>query len=54
MATTLLYYDCIRVSNLLQQPCNNSGSINKLLQVVDAFSKVVDNLGQAVRTQQVD
>jgi hypothetical protein len=25
-----------------------------LLQVVDAFSKVVDNLGQAVRTQQVD
>jgi hypothetical protein len=32
------------VSHLLKQPCNKSDNINK----------VVDNLGQAVRTQLVD
>jgi hypothetical protein len=42
------------VSDLLEQPCNKSENINKLLQLLTACSKLVDNLGQAVRTQLVD
>ena len=39
------------VSDLLEQPCNKPDNINK---VVTSCSKLVDNLGQAVRTQLVD
>ena len=39
------------VSDLLEQPCNKSDNIKKL---ITACSKLVDNLGQAVRTQLVD
>jgi hypothetical protein len=39
------------VSDLLEQPCNKSDNAIKL---VTACSKLVDNLGQAVRTQLVD
>jgi hypothetical protein len=39
------------VSDLLEQPCNKSNNIKKLITVC---SKLVDNLGQAVRTQFVD
>ena len=39
------------VSDLLEQPCNKSDSINK---VVTSFEHLVPNLGQAVRTQLVD
>jgi hypothetical protein len=39
------------VSDLLEQPCNKSDNIHKLLQ---ACSILVANLGQAVRTQLVD
>jgi hypothetical protein len=43
------------VSDLLEQPCNKSDNINQgCYKLVTAFSKVVDNLGQAVRTQFVD
>jgi hypothetical protein len=44
----LLYHDCI---GLLEQPCNKSDNINK---VVTNCSKRVENVGQAVRTQLVD
>jgi hypothetical protein len=39
------------VSDLLEQPWNKSDNINKLLT---SCSILVDNLGQAVRTQLVD
>jgi hypothetical protein len=39
------------VSDLLEQPWNKSDNINKLLT---SCSKLVNNLGQAVRTQLVD
>jgi hypothetical protein len=39
------------VSDLLE-PCNKSDT--RLLQLLTACSKLVDNLGQAVRTQLVD
>jgi hypothetical protein len=43
------------VSDLLEQPCNNSDNINKVVtKLLTACSKLVDNLGQAVRTQLVD
>jgi hypothetical protein len=42
------------VSDLLEQPCNKSENINRLLQLLTACSKLVDNLGQAVQTQLVD
>ena len=43
------------VSDLLEQPCNKSDNINQgCYKLLTAFSKVVDNLGQAVRTQFVD
>ncbi len=40
------------VSDLLEQPCNKSDNINKV--VATACCILVDNLGQAVRTQFVD
>jgi hypothetical protein len=43
------------VSDLLEQPCNKSDNINKVVtSCLTACSKLVDNLGQAVRTQLVD
>jgi hypothetical protein len=39
------------ISDLLEQPCNKPNNINK---VVTICSILVDNLGQAVRTQLVD
>jgi hypothetical protein len=39
------------ILDLLEQPCNKSDSINK---VVTSCFILVDNLGQAVRTQLVD
>ena len=43
------------VSDLLKQPCNKSDNINKVVtKLLTACSKLVDNLGQAVRTQLVD
>ena len=40
------------VSDLLEQPCNKSDNINKVVyKSLTACSKLVDNLGQAVRTQ---
>ena len=39
------------VSDLLEQPCNKSDNIN---EVVPTCSKLVDTLGQTVRTQLVD
>ena len=47
------------VSDLLEQPCNKSDSINKVVatdsinKVVASCSILVDNLGQAVRAQLV-
>ena len=38
------------VSDLLEQPCNKSDNINKM----KASCILVDNLGQAVRTQLID
>jgi hypothetical protein len=40
------------VSDLLEQPCNNSDIISTKL--LTSCFKVVDNLGQEVRTQLVD
>ena len=40
------------VSDLLEQPCNNSDIISAKL--LTSCFKVVDNLGQEVRTQLVD
>jgi hypothetical protein len=50
------------VSDLLEQPCIKSDNINKVVtsllqacyKLLIACSKLVDNLGQAVRTQLVD
>jgi hypothetical protein len=44
------------VSDLLEQPCNKPDNINKVVtcKLLTACSKLVDNLGQAVRTQFVD
>jgi hypothetical protein len=43
------------VSDLLEQPCNKPDNINKVVTTVNkSCSKLVDNLGQAVRTQFVD
>ena len=44
------------VSDLLGQPCNRSDNINKVVTRCHqtACSKLVDNLGQAMRTQLVD
>jgi hypothetical protein len=43
------------VSGLLEQPCNKSDNINKVVTSCSYItSKLVDNLGQAVRTQLVD
>jgi hypothetical protein len=43
------------VSDLLEQPCNKSDNINKVCyKLLAVCSKLVDNLGQAVRTQLVD
>jgi hypothetical protein len=44
------------VSDLLQQPCNKTDNVIKLAcyKLLTACSKLVDNLGQAVRTQLVD
>jgi hypothetical protein len=44
-------YKELIVSDLLEPLCNKSDNINKLFT---ACSKLVDNLGQAVRTQLVD
>jgi hypothetical protein len=45
----------VHVSDLLEQPCNKSDNINKVVtRVLTACGKLVDNLGQAVRTQLVD
>jgi hypothetical protein len=43
------------VSDLLEQPCNKSDNVNKVVTrcYQTACSKLVDNLGQAVRTQLV-
>jgi hypothetical protein len=42
-------------SDLLEQPCNKSDNINKVYyKLLTCWSKLVDNLGQAVRTQLVD
>ena len=41
-------------SDLLEQPCNKSDNINKVVTAVNKLcSKLVDNLEQAVRTQLV-
>ena len=55
VVTILLYHDCIR----LYRTCWNNLATNlilstRLLQVVNSLSKLVDNLGQAVRRQLVD
>ena len=42
------------VSDSLEQPCNKSDISTRLLQLLITCSKLVDNLGQAVRTQLVD
>ena len=43
------------VSDLLEQPRNKSDNINKVVfRLLTACSKLVDILGQAVRTQVVD
>jgi hypothetical protein len=43
------------VSDLLEQPCKKSDNINKVVyKLLTACSKLVYNLGQAVRTQLVD
>ena len=44
------------VLDLLEQPCNKSDNINKVVIeiLLTACSKLVDNLGQAVRTQRAD
>jgi hypothetical protein len=43
------------VSGLLEQLCNKSDNINKVVTSCSYItSKLVDNLGQAVRTQLVD
>jgi hypothetical protein len=42
------------VSDLLEQPCNKYDNINNVVstyKLLTACSKLVDNLGQAVRTQ---
>jgi hypothetical protein len=42
------------VSDLLEQPCNKSDNINKVVTTANkSCSILVDNLGQAVRTQLV-
>ena len=62
--TFLLYHDCI--SDLLEQPCNKSDTCNAIkcsanttcqqgcYKLLTVYSKLVDNLGQAVRRQLVD
>jgi hypothetical protein len=42
------------VSDLLEQPCNKSDNAIKIGKLSTACSKLVDNLGQAVRRQLVD
>jgi hypothetical protein len=42
------------VSGLLEQPCNKSDNINKLVTTVNSLLQTCDNLWQAVRTQLVD
>jgi hypothetical protein len=43
------------LSDLLEQPCNKSDNINKVVtKLLTSCSIFVDNLGQAVRTQLVD
>ena len=44
------------VSDLLEQPCDKPENINKVVnhKLLTACFKLVDNLGQAVRTQLVD
>ena len=43
------------VLDLLEQPCNKYDNINKVVTTVNkSCSILVDNLGQAVRTQLVD
>jgi hypothetical protein len=44
------------VSDLLEQPCNKSDSINKIVTSCQQLvpNLLHDNLGQAVRTQLVD
>ena len=42
------------VSDLLEQPCNKSDYINKVVTNSLQCCILVDNLGQAVRTQLVD
>ena len=44
------------VTALLEQPCNKSDNINKVVtcKLLTACSKLVDNFKQAVRTQLVD
>ena len=43
------------VSDLLEQPCNKSDNVNKVVTTVNSlFQTFVDNLGQSVRTQLVD
>ena len=45
------------VSDLSDQPCNKPDNINKVVttyKLLTACSKLVDNLGQVVRTQLVD
>jgi hypothetical protein len=42
------------VSDLLEQPCNKFDNAIKLVTTVNKSIKLVDNLGQAVRTQLAD
>ena len=42
------------VSDLLEQPCNKSDQVSRLLQLLTRCFIFVGNLGQAVRTQLVD
>ena len=42
------------VLHLLEQRCNKPDNINKVVTTVTSCSILVDNLGQAVRTQLVD
>ena len=52
VVTVLLYHDRIA---LLEQPCDKSDNISKVVKNSSTdCSKLVDNLGQAVRTQLVD
>jgi hypothetical protein len=51
-----LFLVFMTVSELLEQPCNKSDNINKVVTITvnKLFHILVDNLGQAVRTQLVD